>query len=186
MGLMEKYFPVLDALDTQTITTQRELSKRTGISLGQANFLLRSLSKKGLIKIKNFNKSPVKKAYLYLLTPEGVEAKSKLAIKFVLSKLKEYEGLRAALAERLTAVEEKGHLRFVFVGPQSVKDLMDSVVREKGMRLAMVGHSRDWIGLKEIDPESFDVALILDEQPAGVKGKGAALGIAEEKLLPLW
>ena len=50
-------------LDDQEITTQRQLSEQTGISLGQVNYVVKSLINKGLIKIGNFRKSERKIGY---------------------------------------------------------------------------------------------------------------------------
>ena len=80
-----KDFHVLDALDSYDITTQRQLSEKSGISLGHVNYLLKILLKKGLVKMGNFSKSPNKFGYAYHLTPKGIEAKSRLAALFVVS-----------------------------------------------------------------------------------------------------
>ena len=46
-----KDFYVLDALDIYEITTQRRLSKKAGISLGHANYVLKAFLKKGLVDL---------------------------------------------------------------------------------------------------------------------------------------
>ena len=51
-------FQVLDTLDSREITSQRQLSEKTGISLGQINYVLKRLIEKGWIKIGNFKKNP--------------------------------------------------------------------------------------------------------------------------------
>jgi EPS-associated MarR family transcriptional regulator len=73
--------------------TQRELSSNLGISLGKVNFLLKALIDKGHIKVDNFRKSNNKSAYLYYLTPKGVEEKAKITYRFLRRKMKEYEDL---------------------------------------------------------------------------------------------
>ena len=75
MDLSIKDFHVLDALDSYEITTQRQLSKKSGLSLGHVNYLLKILLKKGLVKMGNFSESPNKFGYAYYLTPKGLEAK---------------------------------------------------------------------------------------------------------------
>ena len=105
MLLSEKHFQILETLDRQEISTQRQLAKSTGISLGQINYVLKQFLSKGLIKIGNFRKNPRKIGYAYLLTPKGIEEKSKLAARFIISKLKEYNNIRGKLLERLTAIE---------------------------------------------------------------------------------
>ena len=83
-------FNVLRKLDKEPSITQRELSSKLGISLGKINYCLKELRKKGLIKISNFKKNKNKINYVYLLTPKGIAAKTKLTINFMKIKLKEY------------------------------------------------------------------------------------------------
>ncbi|MEN6489270.1 MAG: MarR family EPS-associated transcriptional regulator [Smithella sp.] len=77
--------------------TQRELSSRLGLSLGKINFLIKVMIKKGLIKAENFKNSSNKRAYLYLLTPIGVEEKTKQTYQFLKRKMQEYEKLEVEI-----------------------------------------------------------------------------------------
>ena len=73
--------------------TQRELSSRLGISLGKVNFLIKALIDKGFIKLTNFKKANNKYAYLYILTPHGIEEKAIITYHFLKRKMKEYDEL---------------------------------------------------------------------------------------------
>jgi EPS-associated MarR family transcriptional regulator len=73
---------------------QREAAKRLGVSLGKVNYCLRMLVAKGWIKAVNFKNSNNKMAYTYLLTPQGIEAKTAVTRRFLHRKMKEYEALR--------------------------------------------------------------------------------------------
>lgn len=73
--------------------TQRELSSRLGISLGKVNFLIKALIDKGFIKLTNFKKANNKYAYLYILTPHGIEEKAVITYRFLKRKMKEYDEL---------------------------------------------------------------------------------------------
>ena len=185
MELTEKAFQVLDALDRQEISTQRRLAEYAGISLGQVNYLLKSLLEKGLVKIDNFRKSQRKIGYVYLLTPEGIEAKSRLGFRFVMARLREYNRVRQRLAERLAIIEDKGQVRMIFVGPSIVKEFVDSIIKERLLRLVLVGHCNNWKDLKSYDPGSFDIALLFDGNSKGVRKIEEAIGISPDKLLPL-
>jgi len=184
MELSEKDFQILDALDTQEITTQRELAEHAGISLGQVNYVLKGFLEKGLVKIGNFRKNPRKISYIYHLTPKGLEVKSKLAVKFVLSRLKEYHNLRQRLTERLGALEEESPVRIVFVGSPIVGGLVESIIQEDGLRLISVGQCINWKELKHYSPESFDKAVLFDEN-GGIREIGEGTGVSQDKLLPL-
>ena len=186
MDLSKTDFQVLEVLDSQEITTQRQLSERAGISLGQVNYVLKSLLERGLVKIGNFRKSTHKIGYVYLLTPKGIEAKSRLAARFVVAKLKEYHQLRQTLAQKLVGIEAKGHCRVMFVGPEIVKDFVDSIITEQKLKLQLVGDCRRCAELKAHKADSFDIALLFDGQANGLKGITAATGLPSQKLLPLW
>ena len=66
---------ILTKIYRKPSSSQRELSKLLGFSLGKLNYCLKNLQSKGLIKIKNFKKNKKKINYLYLLTPKGVSKK---------------------------------------------------------------------------------------------------------------
>lgn len=74
--------------------TQRELARELSVSLGRANFCLKALIEKGLLKATNFKNSQKKLAYMYLLTPHGVEEKSNITIRFLKAKIQEYTQLK--------------------------------------------------------------------------------------------
>ncbi|SVE57499.1 uncharacterized protein METZ01_LOCUS510353, partial [marine metagenome] len=71
------------------------------ISLGKVNYCLQSLIQMGFVKIKNFKNSNHKIQYSYLLTPTGIEEKTKLTIEFLKTKTIEYEALKKEV-EKLT------------------------------------------------------------------------------------
>ena len=74
--------------------TQRKLSSDMVISLGKVNYCLRRLTEKGWVKVHNFHNSKNKSAYVYLLTPKGIEEKSRLTYYFLQSKMHEYDQLK--------------------------------------------------------------------------------------------
>ncbi len=93
----EDHLKVLTKINTEKKVSQRLLSRELGMSLGKINYCLKELKKKGLIKISNFSKSDQKIKYLYVLTPKGIKEKTKITIKFMKQKMKEYESLKKEL-----------------------------------------------------------------------------------------
>ena len=90
----DTHFRVMNFIHKQPDITQRELAKKAGISLGSSHYCVKALIKKGWVKAVNFKKNPDKSVYLYLLTPEGISQKSKLAIDFLQRKKAEYDALK--------------------------------------------------------------------------------------------
>ena len=91
------HFNVLRKIQQKPESTQRELAKELGFSLGKLNYCLNSLKFKGLVKIRNFKKNPNKIGYFYILTPKGIVKKTQLTIDFMQLKMKEYDELKKEL-----------------------------------------------------------------------------------------
>lgn len=99
--LSDEYrYRVLKELEINPRISQRALAQALGISLGKANFCVQALIEKGFVKAKNFKNSDNKQAYAYLLTSRGLEEKASITLKFLKSKMSEYEALKAEI-ERL-------------------------------------------------------------------------------------
>ena len=93
-------FNVLRKINQDPKSTQRDLSKTLGLSLGKINYCLKELKIKGLVKIKNFQKHSNKIQYVYVLTPKGLAEKTKLTINFMKRKMKEYDELKKELDQK--------------------------------------------------------------------------------------
>jgi len=93
----QDHLNILIEIHKKSEVTQREIANDLGISLGKLNFCIMELKKKGLIKIKNFNKSKNKLKYAYILTPDGISAKIRLTLSFMKRKMKEYDYLKSEL-----------------------------------------------------------------------------------------
>ncbi len=89
----------LEVLQQQPTLSQRELAVLLGVSLGKANYCLRKLLAKGLLKAQNFKNSKNKLAYAYVLTPAGVAARAELTAEFLRVKVMEYERLSVEIAQ---------------------------------------------------------------------------------------
>jgi EPS-associated MarR family transcriptional regulator len=90
---------ILRYLNKVPSSSQRSIAKNLGFSLGKINYTLKALRQKGYVKISNFKRNKKKRNYLYILTPNGIFLKSKLAYKFMKIKFKEYEELKKEINE---------------------------------------------------------------------------------------
>ncbi len=101
------YFRVLRAVELNQDITQPQLAKQLGISMGKANYLIKALVDKGLIKVDNFRQRGDKlNKIAYLMTPEGIKYRIALTRNYLASKETEYEALRAEIDSLRTAEAE--------------------------------------------------------------------------------
>jgi EPS-associated MarR family transcriptional regulator len=95
----EMRYRLMRVLESNPRLSQREVARELGISLGKVNYCLQALMRKGWVKATHFKNSQNKAAYMYLLTPRGVEMKARLTVEFLKIKMHEYEALRLEIEQ---------------------------------------------------------------------------------------
>jgi EPS-associated MarR family transcriptional regulator len=88
---------VLRLLERDPNLSQRALAKALGISLGKTHYVVQALLSKGLLKMRNFERSDHKLAYSYLLTPAGMLEKARMTRDFLRRKEDEFQSLRQVI-----------------------------------------------------------------------------------------
>ncbi len=76
---MSEELDILKIVAENPSVSQRKISDKTGISLGQVNFLIKKFVKKGLIKIEGQTTKSIK----YNLTPRGFAEKAALTMEYI-------------------------------------------------------------------------------------------------------
>lgn len=109
----ESHFKTLRELAKDGTLSQRELSRKMGLSLGRVNYIVNSLLKQGHIKARRFKNSRNKIGYMYIVTPKGLSTKIAQTYNFLQRKLDEFEELKREIEmlkkeneEALTAERE--------------------------------------------------------------------------------
>ena len=93
------HLKLLKELSKDNKLSQRELSRKLGLSLGSVNYVVSNLVDAGLIRANRFKNSKNKIAYMYILTPAGIKSKIQLSRDFLKRKLDEYEMLKMEIEE---------------------------------------------------------------------------------------
>jgi EPS-associated MarR family transcriptional regulator len=102
----ELEYRVLKWLQNNPNITQRQLASELGVSLGKINFLLKSLSQVGWIKLENFKRSDNKMGYAYLLTPAGLLEMTQITRSFLERKEVEYQKLENEIKQLRAEVKK--------------------------------------------------------------------------------
>ncbi len=107
--------------------TQREMHQNMGVSLGKVNYCLTALIEKGMVKVERFKKHKSKAAYMYHLTPKGMESLGMLTLNFLKIKIREYDGIKKEiriLSEQMSKIDPKlgGDLELL----KNLKNLFDN------------------------------------------------------------
>jgi EPS-associated MarR family transcriptional regulator len=104
----ETRYKVMRLIEANPELSQRDVARELGISLGRVNYSLKALMRRGWVKAANFKNSHNKAAYMYLLTPRGIEEKARLTVQFLRIKMREYESLREEIEQMRSEAEGRG------------------------------------------------------------------------------
>ena len=108
MKHLEENVKLLNHIHENPESTQRALVKELDFSLGKVNYLIKALTEKGIIKLKNFKSSRKKAGYLYFLTPIGIKKKAEITRKFLEQRLVEYDKLQEEIKMLKLRLENTG------------------------------------------------------------------------------
>lgn len=128
--------------------SQRELSRRLGIAVGLVNSYLKNLVAKGYIRVKTFPKN----RYAYLLTPQGIAEKSRLACQHLSYFTGLYTVVRQDYLDLFRNLEAQGVRQVIFCGVDEVAEIAYLSLRETGIELTGVvdvtPHPREFFGMR--------------------------------------
>lgn len=125
---------LLSEISGEEPLSQRELSRRLGIAVGLVNSYLKNLVSKGFVRIKNFPSN----RYAYLLTPQGLAEKSRLAYQHLSYFTSLYTVARQDYLDLFRRLEESGVREVVFCGVDEVAEVAYLSLKETGIELVAV------------------------------------------------
>lgn len=101
--LFDKEYVIMSEVADNESVTQRELSKKLGISVSTVNVLMNKMIREGLIKMNQVSQKQV----LYMLTPVGMMEKAKKTVSYL-----------------------KGHYRAIFETKEKIKSVLDKLAQD--------------------------------------------------------
>lgn len=125
---------LLSEISGEEPLSQRELSRRLGIAVGLVNSYLKNLVSKGFVRVKNFPSN----RYAYLLTPQGIAEKSRLAYQHLSYFTSLYTVARQDYLDLFRRFENVGVQEVVFCGVDEVAEVAYLSLQETGLKLVVV------------------------------------------------
>jgi len=125
---------LLSEISGEEPLSQRELSRRLGIAVGLVNSYLKNLVSKGFVRVKDFPSN----RYAYLLTPQGLAEKSRLAYQHLSYFTSLYTVARQDYLDLFRRLEDAGVREVVFCGVDEVAEVAYLSLKETGLDLVAV------------------------------------------------
>jgi DNA-binding MarR family transcriptional regulator len=128
---------LLEELERNPVTSQRELSHKFNIALGVTNACLKRMTRKGLIQIRGLSHRRIG----YYLTPKGFAEKARLTLHLISYTVHHYSELKKIISKRFLDMQRDGLQRIVFYG---ISDEMEvAYITLQGVNLKLVGIVED-------------------------------------------
>src|SRR5882724_1002388 len=110
---------MLNAVEENSVLTQRSLARELGIALGLANAYLRRCVTKGYIKVTH---APAKR-YAYYLTPQGFAEKSRLTAQYLAISFDFFRLARSQCSALFVECETSGWTRIALCGAGELAEI---------------------------------------------------------------
>ncbi len=110
---------LLENIENDPDVNQATLATQLGVAVGTVNWHLKRLIAKGYVKVKRAERKKLR----YIITPEGIALRARLAVDYVERSFTLYRRVRQRVREHLKQVEEAGYDRVRIVGKGDVADI---------------------------------------------------------------
>ncbi len=143
---------LLENIENDPDVNQSTLATQLGVAVGTVNWHLKRLIAKGYVKVKRAERKKLR----YIITPEGIALRARLAVDYVERSLTLYRRVRQRVREHLKQVEEAGYDRVRIVGKGDVADICRLTCLEQNVEVVTEKN------VPTLQVDGFKVTLKLD------------------------
>lgn len=145
---------LLENIENDPDVNQSTLATQLGVAVGTVNWHLKRLIAKGYVKVKRAERKKLR----YIITPEGIALRARLAVDYVEHSFSLYRKIRQRVNEHLKAVEAAGYKKLRILGKGDIADIC---------RLSCLEHGIEVVDDKDAPAlvvEGFKVKLQMEEK----------------------
>ncbi len=126
---------LLEQIENDPDINQATLAARLGVAIGTVNWHLKRLIAKGYVKVMRAERKKLR----YIITPEGIAFRARLAVDYLERSLELYRHTRQRVKALLAEVRRAGYDRVRLIGEGDVADIARLTCLEQGMTIVPEG-----------------------------------------------
>jgi DNA-binding MarR family transcriptional regulator len=177
----DKDFLILSEINSNQEVSQRELSHKTGLSLGSVNLLIQKMIRDGLLKMEIITTNRV----IYMLTPKGLAEKAVKTVRYVQIHYTAIQETKALIKEKLNQYESKFE-QIIVCQPESelkglVRATLDDYLHEKPQVNVSMINRQELNRIKQYNTKT--IILYLPEETVKISPEIAAKGCETDLLI---
>jgi DNA-binding MarR family transcriptional regulator len=122
---------LLEQIENDPDVNQSTLATQLGVAVGTVNWHLKRLIAKGYVKAMRAERKKLR----YIITPEGIALRARLAVDYVEKSFSIYRRTRQRVKEHLAKVLDAGYNRVRILGRGDVVDICRLTCIEQGIEV---------------------------------------------------
>jgi len=127
----ERDLRILEYIEREPDITQAGLATRLGVAVGSVNWYLRRMIAKGYVKVKRMRRKRLR----YLITPQGMAEKARLAASFMQVSMRLYRETREAARRYLAEIRQAGYGEVHIEGDNDLTEVCYLTCLEQGVQV---------------------------------------------------
>ena len=127
----ERELTLLEKIEKDPDVNQSTLATQLGVAVGTVNWHLKRLISKGYVKVKRAERKKLR----YIITPEGIALRARLAVDYVEKSFSLYRKTRQRVREYISEIQKAGYDRLRIVGKGDVADICQLTCLEQGIKV---------------------------------------------------
>jgi len=120
---------LLEQIESDPDVNQSTLATQLGVAVGTVNWHLKRLIAKGAVKVSRAERKKLR----YIITPEGLALRARLAIDYVERSFSVYRRTRQKVKDNITKIRKAGFDSVRIVGTGDVADICKLTCLEQGI-----------------------------------------------------
>ncbi len=122
---------LLEQIESDPDVNQSTLATQLGVAVGTVNWHLKRLIAKGAVKVSRAERKKLR----YIITPEGLALRARLAVDYVERSFSVYRNTRRKVKDNITKIRKAGFDSVRIVGTGDVADICKLTCLEQGMKV---------------------------------------------------
>jgi DNA-binding MarR family transcriptional regulator len=144
---------LLEKIENDPDVNQSALATQLGVAVGTVNWHLKRLIAKGYVKATRAERKKLR----YIITPEGIALRARLAVDYVERSFSIYRKTRQRVKEHLAKIQDAGYSRVRILGKGDVVDICRLTCIEQGIEVV------NDEGVPALQVDGFKVQLRMEE-----------------------
>jgi DNA-binding MarR family transcriptional regulator len=120
---------LLEQIESDPDVNQSALATQLGVAVGTVNWHLKRLIAKGAVKVSRAERKKLR----YIITPEGLALRARLAVDYVERSFSVYRHTRQRVKDHIAKIRRAGFDRVRIVGSGDVADICKLTCLEQGI-----------------------------------------------------